>query len=350
MRREREGQRVQMESAIKYIVFGITATGVMLFGMSYLFGLTSTTSLPAMMTKLQPVIHTPLAIVGLALMFAGLLYKLAIFPFHFWTPDVYQGASNETTSLVASLPKIGAVAVLVRFVSLATDEHKPIALLLTCLAVASMFYGNLLALMQKDLKRLLGFSGIAHAGYALIGFVTLDQAGYTAALFYIVSYLCMVLACFIVICQVSPDGTNVALEDLAGLHRRSPLLAATLLVGVFALAGVPPFAGFIGKFSLLKAALAKGHLALVILAVVNSAIAVYYYLVIVREAFFRDAPNPAAIRISGVTRLVCGLLIAGILALGLAPSRVFDTLSASLASLHAPLPVAPAALSSGRTP
>lgn len=349
MRREREGQRVQMESAIKYIVFGITATGVMLFGMSYLFGLTSTTSLPVMMTRLQPVVHSPLAIAGLALMFAGLLYKLAVFPFHFWTPDVYQGASNETTSLVASLPKIGAVAVLVRFVSLATPEHQPIALLLACLAAASMFYGNLVALMQKDVKRLLGFSGIAHAGYALIGFVTLDRDGYTAALFYIVSYLFMVLACFLVVCKVSPDGTNVALEDLAGLHRRSPWLAVTLLVGVFALAGIPPFAGFMGKLSLLKAALAKGHLALVILAVVNSAIAVYYYLVIVREACFRDPINPAAIRINGTTRLVCTLLIAGILALGVAPARLFDTLSSSIASMNAPLPVAPAAMTSGLT-
>jgi NADH-quinone oxidoreductase subunit N len=330
MRREREGQRVQMESAIKYIVFGITATGVMLFGMSYLFGLTGTTSLPTMMTRLQPVIQSPLAIVGLALTFAGLLYKLAVFPFHFWTPDVYQGASNETTSLVASLPKVGATAVLVRFVSLATPEHQAIALLLTCLAVASMFYGNLIALMQKDLKRLLGFSGIAHAGYALIGFVALDQAGYTAALYYIVSYLFMVLACFIVVCKVSPDGTNVALEDLAGLHRRSPLLAVTLLVGVFALAGVPPFAGFVGKFALLKAALAKGHLALVVLAVINSAIAIYYYLGLVREACFRDAGDRPSIALTGTTRALCVALILGVLALGVAPDRPLEVISSVL--------------------
>jgi len=341
MRREREGQRVQMESAIKYIVFGITATGVMLFGMSYLFSLTGTTSLPLMMTKLQPVIQSPLAITGLALTFAGLLYKLAVFPFHFWTPDVYQGASNETTSLVASLPKIGAVAVLVRFVSLASPEHHAIALLLTCLAVASMFYGNLIALMQKDLKRLLGFSGIAHAGYALIGFVALDQAGYTAALFYIVSYLFMVLACFMVLCKVSPGGTNVALEDLAGLHRRSPLLAATLIIGVFALAGIPPFAGFVGKFALLKAALTKGHLTLVVIAVVNTAIAIYYYLSIVREACFRDPVNPSPIRVNFTTRLVCTLLIAGIVVLGVAPSRILNTLSSSVAEMNLPLRTAP---------
>jgi len=333
MRREREGQRVQMESAIKYIVFGITATGIMLFGMSYLFGVTGTTSLPLMMQRLPPVLHTPLVMAGLGLTFAGLFYKLAVFPFHFWTPDVYQGASNETTSVVASLPKLGAAAVLVRLVGLAAPEHRVIALLLTCLAVASMFYGNLIALMQKDLKRLLGFSGIAHAGYALIGLVALDQAGFTAALYYMVCYLFMVLACFVVVCRVSPDGTNVALADLAGLHRRSPLLAVTLLVGVFGLAGVPPFAGFTGKFALLKAALAKGHLALVLLAVVNSALAIYYYLVIVREACFREADQRPPVSLGWPTRGVCLGLIAGVLALGIAPARVLEAASQSLAQM-----------------
>lgn len=335
MRREREGQRVQMESAIKYIVFGITATGLMLFGLSYLFGLTSTTSLPVMMERLRPVITTPAAVVGLGLTFAGLFYKLAVFPFHFWTPDVYQGASNETTSLVASLPKLGAAAVLVRLVSLATPEHRPIALLLTCLAVASMFYGNLVALWQKDLKRLLAFSGIAHAGYALIGFVALDTAGFTAALYYVVAYLFMALACFIVVCRVSTDGTNVAVADLAGLHRRSPLLTVTLLVGVFGLAGVPPLAGFMGKLALLKAALARGHLALVLLAVVNSALAIYYYLVIVREACFREPAVQGRIRLTSPTRLGCLLLVAGVLVLSVAPSGLLDRLSSAIGETRA---------------
>ncbi len=206
MRREREGQKSQMESAIKYIMFGVAANGVMFFGMSYLFGLTGTTSLPDLLPRLQPVIHSPLAIAGLALTFCGLYYKLAVFPFHFWTPDVYQGASNETAGLVASLPKVGAVAVLVRFVSLATPDNHTVALMLAILATGSMFYGNLIALMQKDFKRLLGFSGIAHAGYALIGFVALDQFGYTAALYYIIGYLA--------------DGAGVLRRHLQSLPRR----------------------------------------------------------------------------------------------------------------------------------
>lgn len=347
MRRERAGQRTQMESAIKYMMFGVGANGIMFFGLSYLFGLTGTTSLAVLMPKLQPMIYSPIAIAGLALTLCGLFYKLAIFPFHFWTPDVYQGASNETAALVASLPKIGAVAVLFRLVSLASGDNHVLSLLLTVLAVASMFYGNLIALMQKDFKRLLGFSGIAHAGYALVGFVALSNAGYAAALFYIVGYFLMVLACFVVITSVSRDGQNVGIDELAGLHKRAPLLAVTLGIGVFALAGLPPFVGFMGKLSLLTAAWQKGHSTLVILAMVNAAIAVYYYLSVVREAWFRDPGERPAIQLSWSTRALCLILIAGILALGIAPGRLLDTLSKSVSGMSvSPAPVTGLALSS----
>jgi len=343
MRRERAGQRTQMESAIKYMMFGVAANGIMFFGMSYLFGLTGTTSLDSLLPKLAPMMHSPLAIVGLCMTLCGLYFKLAIFPFHFWTPDVYQGASNETAGLVASLPKIGGVAVLVRFISLATPSNQTVALLLAILAIGSMCYGNLIALIQKDFKRMLGFSGIAHAGYALIGFVALSEEGYSAALYYIVGYFLMVLACFVVICKVSRDGTNVSIAELAGLHRRAPLLALTLAVGVFALAGIPPFVGFMGKLTLLSAALRKGYLALVIIAVVNAAIAVYYYLGVVREAWFRDPGDLPPIRLDWPTRVLCVLLIGGILVLGVAPARVLETISTSVAKLNLP-PATPSTL------
>jgi len=346
MRRERQGQRHQMESAVKYIMFGIAANGLMLFGMSYLFGLTGTTSLSAMLPRLAPVIHSPIAIVGLAMMLCGLYYKLAVFPFHFWTPYVYQGASNETAGLIASLPKVAGVAVLVRFLALASTDNHLIATLLALLAGGSMFYGNLAALMQKDFKRLLGFSGIAHAGYALLGFVALGQAGSSAALYYIIGYLFMVLACFVVICKVSRDGSNVAIEELAGLHRRAPLLAVTLGIGVFALAGLPPFVGFMGKLTLLSAALDKGYLALVIIAVINAAIAVYYYLGVIRESWFRDPGDLPAISLDWPTRALCVVLIGGILVLGVAPTRILGTISTSVAGLNSPL-ASPAAATAG---
>jgi len=313
LRRERPDQRSQMEAAIKYMMFGIAANGIMLFGISYLFGMTGTTSLPLLRTGLMPVVETPLATVGLTMLWAGLYYKLAVFPFHFWTPDVYEGGANETASLVASLPKLGAAAVLVRFVTLATPEHATLVTVLAVLAVASMFYGNLVALAQKDFKRLLGFSGIAHAGYTLVF---------------------MVLACFLVITRVSRNGANVALDDLAGLHQRSPLLAGTLLVGVFGLAGLPPFAGFMGKFALLKAILARGHLALAILTVINSAIAIYYYLMIIRQAFFRSAEDRPGIQLDRGTHMVCVLLIACVVLLGVLPNSTLTTLADALTGMN----------------
>lgn len=334
MRRERDGHRVQMESAIKYIMFGVAANGVMFFGMSYLYGLTGSLSLPVMMERLPSQMGSPLAVAGLAMTFAGLFYKLAVFPFHFWTPDVYQGASNETAGFIASLPKLGAVAVFARFVQLAAPGQPTLALLLSILAGASMFYGNLIALGQSDLKRMLGFSGIAHAGYALVGFVALDKTGSAAALFYITGYVLMVLACFVVICHVSRDGENVAISELAGLHRRSPLLAVTLGTSLFALAGLPPFVGFMGKLGLLTAALSKGHLAIVVIAVINSAIAIYYYLNVIRVAVFGDkaeaAEAPAPIVVGWSTRLLCVGLIAGIVLLGVVPAKVLSAIAASL--------------------
>jgi NADH-quinone oxidoreductase subunit N len=337
MRREREGQKSQMESAIKYIMFGVAANGIMLFGLGYLYGLTGSTSLPVIIEKLPPLLASPLAITGLALTLAGFLFKLAVFPFHFWTPDVYQGSANETASLVATLPKIGAVAVLVRFVSLASPGNETFATLLTCLAVASMVYGNLIALVQTDLKRLLGFSGIAHAGYVLVGFVALDTFGFASALYYIAGYMLMVLACFVVVCQVSRDGRNVAITELAGLHKRSPLLAVTLIVGVFALAGIPPFVGFMAKLNLLTAAWSQGHSALVVVTVINSAIAIYYYLQIVRAAFFAESEaTPARITLTPSVAALCVLLVVAITLLGVVPGTTIEAITNSLATLAAP--------------
>ena len=332
MRRERTGQRVQMESAVKYMMFGVAANGVMLFGWGYLYGLTGTTSLPLMGARLAGLGASPLVVAGLVMVFAGFYYKLAVFPFHFWSPDVYQGAANETAGLVASLPKVAAMAVLTRVVELGGVHNVQLEMVVAVLAVGSMFFGNLVALVQTDFKRLLGFSGIAHAGYALMGILAGDAEGYTAALYYMSAYAAMVLACFAVIARVSEDGSNVPLTALAGLHRRSPLLALTLLISVFALAGIPPFAGFMGKLALLKAVWGQGHHAVAVLAVISSAIAAYYYLVVIREAFFRTDVAPARLSLDLGTQAACVLLVVVVVGLGVAPGRVLDRISSSLAN------------------
>ena len=336
MRREETGHRIQMEATVKYMMFGIGASGIMLFGMAYLYGLTGTTSLPLLLERLQPLMHTPLAIAGLALTLAAFFYKLAVFPFHFWTPDVYQGAANETTTVLATLPKIAAVLLLLRFLGGVGDAAPAIAQLVAVLAILSLFYGNLLALLQDDLKRLLGFSAIAHAGFILLGLVALEESGYTAALYYTTGYLFMILACFAVITRVSKDGANLPIQGLAGLHRRSPLLAATLLVGIFSLAGIPPFVGFMGKFALLTAAFHAGFLWLVLLALLNTVIAAYYYLRVIHVAFFTD-PTPdtdtTPIILNPATQLGCLLLIAIILGLGILPGPILETLAATLTNI-----------------
>ncbi|OGR00003.1 MAG: NADH-quinone oxidoreductase subunit N [Deltaproteobacteria bacterium RIFOXYD12_FULL_50_9] len=333
MRDDRHGLRYQMESAIKYILFGVVATGVMLFGMSYLFGLTGTTYLNQLLPKLHAIATQPAAMIGIAMVMGGFFFKLAVFPFHFWVPDVYEGASNETTAFIASVPKLGAVALLIRVTMLVAPQGQAVVALLTILAVCSMFYGNLIALVQKDIKRMLGFSGIAHAGFVLLGLVTLKDTGYAASMFYIIGYLVMIIACFVVICTVSKEGENVTIDDLSGLHKRAPLLALTLGVSMFALAGIPPFVGFMGKFILLTGALREGHLALVILAALNTAIAIYYYLSVVRITFCADPENRPLVKVDMLTGIVSVVLMVIIIAMGVAPAGIIDLATSAVSAI-----------------
>lgn len=328
MRTPSDSMRAPMEAAIKYLLFGVTASGIMLFGMSWIFGIAGSTYLeqilPAMRTALShPTGLNAAALVGLLMLLCGMFFKLAVFPFHFWAPDVYQGASNDTTAFIASMPKIVAVAVLARFCALAFPGEGHMALLLTGLSIASMCYGNLTALVQTDVKRMLGFSGIAHAGYILMGMATLQGWGIATSLYYATGYLFMMLAAFLVLCVVSSDGQNLSIKDLNGLSRRSPLLAFVLGVSMFALAGIPPFVGFMGKFMLLTGAWRAGHTALVIVAAINTAIGIYYYLQVVRAVYTEAAPDTAQAIVPHLGARMAGICLVGlVLALGIAPESM----------------------------
>jgi NADH-quinone oxidoreductase subunit N len=278
--------RSHMEAAIKYFLFGAIATGIMLYGMSYLFGLGNSTHLSVLAVSFPRLIRSePLALVGMVMMLCGFFYKLALFPMHFLTPDVYEGSSNETACFIATLPKVAAVAVIIRLVSLAGTEVGRLTWVLAAFAVLSMTVGNLSALAQNDLKRLLGYSSIAHAGYMMIGVLSVNQLGLASSIYYIAGYLLMNLACFYVIYLLAPAGENLSFDDLRGLYRRSPLLALVLSTGALGMAGIPPTIGFTGKFLIFTAAIQKGFYALVILAVINTAISVFYYLKMVRAAY-----------------------------------------------------------------
>ncbi len=323
----------QMEAGAKYLLFGVMATSFMLFGMSYMYGLTGSTHLNVIVKTLSTMYDQPAAVVAIMMVLAGFFYKLALFPFHFWVPDVYEGAGNETTAFIASVPKLAAVALLIRLISMVSAEGHTIVNLLKVCSVLSMFYGNLSALVQKDLKRMLGFSGIAHAGFVLLGLLTFQTSGYANALYYIAGYAVMNLACFLVICSVAKDGENVLIEDLIGLHKRSPILALTLAVGLFALAGIPPFVGFMGKFYILVGALRQDYIYLVTLAAINTAIAIYYYLSVVRVTFCSNPENQEAVKTGMLTNATSIILLIIIVAMGVQPQRFVDFAQRTIQSI-----------------
>ncbi len=314
----------QVEAGIKYVLFGAAASGVSLFGMSYVFGLAHTTRVDELLRAFPELAQSPMGIMGLTLMLGGFFFKLALFPFHFWTPDIYQGAANETSGVIATLPKVGAVAVLIRLVGLGGQEGAFFTVLVL-LAVLSMTYGNLIALVQNDIKRLLAYSSISHAGFMMAGILSGTVQGFAGALYYVGGYLLMNFALFYVIYSLAPNGENVTVDDLRGLHRRAPLLAFTLAVGAFGLAGIPPTAGFAGKFFVLAAALEKGYLGLVIIGALNTAVGVFYYLKLVKAAYSPEEgeqPAAAAVPLSPLGRALGFAFCVSILLVGSLPGSI----------------------------
>ena len=281
-----------VETGIKYFVIGVTASAFMLFGISLIFGVTHTTYVSGVIKALPALIREPAAIIGLVLALSGFFFKQALFPFHIWAPDVYQGAANQVTAYIATASKMAAAALIIRFVGFSCGESATLIKLLIVLSVASMTFGNLVAIIQKDVKRLLAYSSIAHAGYMMIGILSLTQRGFASAIYYAMAYLVMNYAAFMVIIKVAGDGHNLQIKELAGLHKRSPLLAMTLMISLFGLAGIPPTVGFMGKFLVFAAALEKGYLVLVIIGMVNATISLYYYLIVIKAAYLLEPVNP----------------------------------------------------------
>lgn len=324
MRDDRTGNREQMEAGIKYILFGVLATGLMLYGMSYIFGLTGTTYLQEIVPGLKKVASQPAAFFAVVMVLAGFFYKLALFPMHFWVPDVYEGAANETTGFIATVPKLGAVALLIRFVIMVPGDTTIIVNLMMVLALCSMFYGNLIALVQTDVKRMLGYSGIAHAGFILFGLLTMKSHGYAMAMYYISGYVFMNLACYTVLSHVSENGENLSITDLNGLHKRQPMMALLLALGLFALAGIPPMVGFMGEFLLLTEVLKEGShfLVPVILAAINAGIAIYYYLSVIKAAYTADAGERPEVEVNTLVKVAGAALMVIIVLMGAFPARI----------------------------
>jgi NADH-quinone oxidoreductase subunit N len=324
---------ISSEASLKYFLLGSFATAFFLYGVALMFGAIGSTSIVAIGLALRSGPIPLLAYAGIALMFVGLGFKIAAAPFHVWTPDVYEGAPAPVVGFMSTAPKAAVFAVLLRVMF---EAHAPGRLGLIWVAAAlSMTLGNVGALVQQNVKRLLAYSSIAHAGYLLVAFAALPENGVPAAMFYTASYAAMNVGAFAVVSHLAGAGERyVTLDDYTGLGRRSPLLAATLTVFLLSLIGIPVTGGFFAKFYVFSAALQANLVGLTIIAVLNSAVGAYYYLRIIVVMYMREARAEAPVTPLPAT-LGAALIIslATTLYLGILPGRVLAYAARSAAEL-----------------
>jgi NADH-quinone oxidoreductase subunit N len=313
-----------LEAGVKYLILSALSTGFLVYGITWIFGVTGETNL----ARIGAVIvaskadHVPL-LFGVVLVLVALGFKIAAVPFQIWVPDVYQGAPTPVTAFLSVGSKAAGFVVLIRVLGpfLILPE---IGKLLAVLAALTLVYGNFAALPQSNLKRLLAYSSIAHAGYLLIGIVSFSGA---AVAYYLVAYLLMTLLSFAVLIIVG-NAAGDQIEDYAGLAKRSPFLAFAMLIGMISLAGVPFTAGFLGKFFIFDAAVRQHQTALVVIGIVTVGCGFYYYLKVVRAMYWLDAPAQAApVHASGLSRLTMGALIVGIVFFGIYPQPILNALN-----------------------
>ena len=335
-----------LEASAKYFVLGAFSSGILLYGISLLFGLTGSTRLPAIAEAIgaQGTGH-PMLSLSLVLLAVGFGFKMAVVPFHMWTPDVYQGAPTSVTAFMAVASKAASFGAFLRvFVEGLGGVSADWSTLFTVICLATLALGNLVAIVQTNIKRMLAYSSIAHAGYALIGVVVAGRPGATAAstglpsvLLYIAIYSFMTLGAFALVGMLRKEGLESDnIEDYAGLAKREPLAAFFMLIFLVSLAGIPPTAGFIGKFYLFMAAVNGGMAWLAVVAVIFAAISAFYYLRIVMVMYMREPEGAAAshsrLETSPALSFVLACALAGVVFLGLFPNGLW-----SLATRAAPL-------------
>jgi NADH-quinone oxidoreductase subunit N len=322
------------EAAMKYFVLGALASGFLLYGLSMMYGATGSLDIAEVyQATLAGDLNKQVLAFGLVFIVAGLAFKLGVVPFHMWVPDVYQGAPTAATLLVAGAPKLAAFAITMRLlveglINLATDWQQ----MLMILAVASMTIGNLAAIAQTNLKRMLAYSGIAQLGFMLLGFVPTVVAGntvsagngYGSALFYVLTYVLTTLGTFGLIMVLSRPGfESEQVSDLAGLAKRSPVLAGVMAVFMFSLAGIPPTVGFYAKLAVLQSLITTNStllLQLAILAVLLSLIGAFYYLRVVKVMYFDEPTQSVAVAEGSGARMLLSVNALAVLALGILPS------------------------------
>ncbi len=315
------------EAAMKYFVLGALASGMLLYGMSMIYGMTGSLNIAEINTALMAgaKIHSVL-ILGLVFIVSGLAFKLGAVPFQMWVPDVYEGSPTAVTMLISSVPKLAAFAFVIRLLvqalpTLAVDWQQ----MLMIMAVLSIVIGNITAIAQTNLKRMLAYSTISHIGFLLYGLMSATINGFIFAMFYAVSYVLMTLAGFGIILLLSRKGFEAdKLDDLKGLNQRSPWHAFLMLIVMFSMAGVPPTLGFYAKFSVLQAALAAGYLWLVVFAVLMAVIGAFYYLRVIKLMYFDDPLDHHPIEAPMDMRIVLSFNALALLVVGIMPERLIE--------------------------
>jgi NADH-quinone oxidoreductase subunit N len=328
------------EASVKYLLLGAFASAFLLYGIALTYGATGSTHLVEIAAALKTagVAGNPLLIAGIGLMLVGLGFKVSAVPFHMWTPDVYEGAPTAVTAFMAAGPKVAVFVALLRILGFGFDAARPDwTALVWWLAVLTMVVGNILALVQKDMKRLLAYSAIAHAGYVLVALVAGADLGGIGVLFYLVVYSLTTLGSFgVVALAKSEDDGGTAIENFAGLGWSRPWLGLAMAVFMFSLAGIPPTAGFIGKFYIFGAAIQQGHVWLAVIGVMASLVSVYYYLRVVVLMYMRPAASeaPFLIPANAAIALALGLAVVGILFLGVYPGPLYDTVQHAVTGMR----------------
>jgi len=323
-----KNDKASVESGLKYLFFGAMTSAIMLYGFSLLYGFSGETNIYAISEKiLDGSLTSGIQILILLLVVAGFGFKVSAVPFHFWAPDVYQGAPTPISGFLSTASKSAGFIVLIRFLLIVFPQNSPHWLeLMMIISIITMLTGNLIALLQKDLKRLLAYSSISHAGYILIGVASGNQLGIKAAMYYLLVYLFTNLAAFGIAHIIETKIGSSQISDLTGLIKKSPLLAFSFLISILSLAGIPPFGGFVSKIFIFAAAMETKNVILVLVGIVNSFIGLYYYLVVIKTAFsVKNTTEP--ILLSTSWKLAIIVCVMGIVVLGVVYSPWMDWLN-----------------------
>ena len=323
------------ESGLKYLIIGAASSAILVYGISLLYGLTGTLAFSGIAEQLNTTLtEGPLFILSVIFIIAGLSFKLAAVPFHMWCPDVYEGAPTPVTAYLSVASKAVGLAALIRifYEGLYASAAEWVPLILTISALA-MVLGNVVAVRQHNIKRLLAYSSIAQIGYILVGFIAVSELATTSMILYMIAYMFANLGVFIVVITFYNRIGSDEIIAYAGLSKRSPFLSISMVIFLLSLVGIPPMAGFVGKFYLFAAAIEKGYYWIVVLGVLTSVISLYYYMMIAYQMYFKTGDDSSKIKVNPTLAIAILVALAGTLFIGIYPEPVISAISGASATL-----------------